>query len=169
MATPHCAMAHCGSLSEISVKTCRACSYWKECSSATARLKLPARSVRHEVRKWTEPTCSSMIACWCPSWLSASGTKHRIDARTAVLGRIGTSVWGPIVQPIGTEKALGWLGGPASDDSLHAPTASCPPSGKKYCVPLMGSVTFRNSSCKSSLRSTKSMSDVLTISRSDDV
>src|SRR5258707_309635 len=53
--------------------------------------------------------------------------------------------------------------------SCHAPTASCPPSGKKYCVPLIGSVTFRSNSCKSSLRSTKSISDVLTISRSDDV
>ncbi len=51
----------------------------------------------------------------------------------------------------------------------YAPTASCPPNGKKYCVPLIGSVTFRNSSCKSSLRSTKSISDVFTISRSDDV
>ena len=52
---------------------------------------------------------------------------------------------------------------------LYAPTASCPPSGRKYCVPLIGSVTFRKSSCRSSLRSTKSISDVFTISRSDDV
>ncbi len=52
---------------------------------------------------------------------------------------------------------------------LYAPTASCPPSGKKYCVPLIGSVTLRSSSCKSSLRSTKSMSEVFTISRSEDV
>src|SRR5260370_31449001 len=73
---------------------------------------------------------------------------------------------GQIVQPIGKEKAFSWLGGPASNDCLHAPTASCPPSGRKYCVPLIGSVTLRNSSCKSSLRSTKSISDVLTISRS---
>jgi hypothetical protein len=47
--------------------------------------------------------------------------------------------------------------------------ASCPPSGRKYCVPLIGSVTFHSSSCKSSSRSTKSISDVLTINRSDDV
>jgi hypothetical protein len=52
---------------------------------------------------------------------------------------------------------------------FYAPTASCPPSGRKYCVPLIGSLTLRSNSCKSSLRSTKSMSEVLTISRSDDV
>src|SRR5579872_4494038 len=51
----------------------------------------------------------------------------------------------------------------------YAPTASCPPNGKKYWVPLIGSLTLRNSSCKSSFRSTKSMSDVFTINRSDDV
>lgn len=53
--------------------------------------------------------------------------------------------------------------------TAYAPTASCPPSGRKYCVPLIGSVTLRRSSCRSSLRSTKSISEVLTISRSDDV
>ena len=57
----------------------------------------------------------------------------------------------------------------AGTSAVYAPTASAPPSGKKYCVPLIGSVTLRSSSCKSSLRSTKSMSEVLTISRSDDV
>jgi len=51
----------------------------------------------------------------------------------------------------------------------YALAASCPPSGKKYCVPLIGSLTFRRSSCRSSLRSTKSISEVFTISRSDDV
>jgi AbrB family looped-hinge helix DNA binding protein len=59
--------------------------------------------------------------------------------------------------------------GPTTNNRSYAPTASCPPSGKKYCVPLIGSVTLRSNSCKSSLRSTKSMSEVLTISRSDDV
>ena len=56
-----------------------------------------------------------------------------------------------------------------TNDDSQAPTVSCPPSGRKYCVPLIGSLTFRSSSCKSSLRSTKSMSDVFTISRSEDV
>jgi|tagenome__1003787_1003787.scaffolds.fasta_scaffold20857622_4 hypothetical protein len=31
----------------------------------------------------------------------------------------------------------------------QADAASCDPSGKKYCVPLIGAETFRNSSCKS--------------------
>ena len=41
------------------------------------------------------------------------------------------------------------------------------PSGRKYCVPLIGAETFFSSSCRSSLRSTKSISLVFTISRSD--
>jgi hypothetical protein len=43
------------------------------------------------------------------------------------------------------------------------------PSGRKYCVPRIGSLTRRSSSCKSVWRSTKSMSLVFTTSRSDDV
>src|SRR5580704_9941797 len=46
---------------------------------------------------------------------------------------------------------------------------SSEPSGRKYCVPRIGSLTRRSSACKSSLRSTKSISEVFTISRSDDV
>ena len=51
----------------------------------------------------------------------------------------------------------------------HALAASSAPKGKKYCVPLMGAETFRSNCCRSSLRSTKSISEVFTISRSDDV
>src|SRR5271167_3303355 len=43
------------------------------------------------------------------------------------------------------------------------------PNGRKYCVPRIGSLTRRNRACKSSLRSTKSISEVLTISKSDEV
>jgi len=41
------------------------------------------------------------------------------------------------------------------------------PSGRKYCVPFTGSCRRRNSCCKSSLRSTKSISEVLITSRSE--
>ena len=41
------------------------------------------------------------------------------------------------------------------------------PSGRKYCVPLTGSWSRRSSCCRSELRSTKSMSEVLMTSRSD--
>jgi len=51
----------------------------------------------------------------------------------------------------------------------QALAASSDPNGRKYCVPLMGAETFLSSSCKSSLRSTKSISEVLTMSRSEDV
>ena len=51
----------------------------------------------------------------------------------------------------------------------YALAASWLPRGRKYCVPLIGAETFRKSSCRSSLRSTKSISDVLTISKSEDV
>ena len=41
------------------------------------------------------------------------------------------------------------------------------PRGRKYCVPLTGSWSRRKSCCKSSLRSTKSISDVLITRRSE--
>ena len=41
------------------------------------------------------------------------------------------------------------------------------PSGRKYCVPLTGSWRRRRSCCKSSLRSTKSISEVLITRRSE--
>ncbi len=41
------------------------------------------------------------------------------------------------------------------------------PSGRKYCVPFTGSCRRRSSCCKSSLRSTKSISEVLITSRSE--
>jgi hypothetical protein len=59
------------------------------------------------------------------------------------------------------EKSLRGLDSkPVSDIGVYAPTASRPPSGRKYSVPLIRSVPWRNSSCKSSLRLTKSMSEV---------
>ena len=57
----------------------------------------------------------------------------------------------------------------SAQNDRYALAASWLPSGKKYCVPLIGAETFRSSSCKSWLRSTKSISEVFTISRSDDV
>src|SRR5229473_1446227 len=41
------------------------------------------------------------------------------------------------------------------------------PSGRKYCVPLTGSCSLRSNCCRSSLRSTKSISEVLMTSKSD--
>ena len=38
-----------------------------------------------------------------------------------------------------------------STDRRYAPTACDPPNGRKYCVPRTGSLTFLNSSCRSSL------------------
>ncbi len=58
---------------------------------------------------------------------------------------------------------------PTANDGSYALAASWPPRGRKYCVPLIGAETLRNSSCRSSLRSTKSISEVFTIRRSDDV
>jgi len=59
-------------------------------------------------------------------------------------------------------------GGASTHDQDH--DYSCyseGPSGRKYCVPFTGSCRRRNSCCKSSLRSTKSISDVLITSRSE--
>src|SRR5438094_3829818 len=67
MATPHWAMAQEGSCLEISVNAALACSYWKECRSATARLKLIATVFEQEVANWTEPTSSAESSWWC-SW-----------------------------------------------------------------------------------------------------
>ena len=78
-------------------------------------------------------------------------------------------IWKPRVRTSREELRLELSFRLLTTDLSYAPTASCPPSGRKYCVPLIGSVTLRNSSCRSSLRSTKSISDVFTISRSDDV
>jgi hypothetical protein len=51
----------------------------------------------------------------------------------------------------------------------YALAASSDPKGRKYCVPLIGSVTFLSNCCRSSFLSTKSISEVFTISRSDEV
>src|SRR5215470_5239556 len=50
---------------------------------------------------------------------------------------------------------------------LTSCTHSEAPSGRKYCVPLTGSWRRRRSCCKSSLRSTKSISEVLMTRRSE--
>jgi|SRR5271165_4987527 len=52
---------------------------------------------------------------------------------------------------------------------VYLRTSSSAPSGRKYCVPRIGSLTRRSRACRSSLRSTKSISEVLTISKSDEV
>src|SRR5882762_8306145 len=41
------------------------------------------------------------------------------------------------------------------------------PNGRKYCVPFTGSCRRRRSCCRSALRSTKSISEVLITSRSE--
>ena len=56
---------------------------------------------------------------------------------------------------------------PSSSLIDYALAAFSLPSGRKYWVPLIGAETFFSSSCRSSLRSTKSISLVFTISRSD--
>src|SRR6267142_2822612 len=57
--------------------------------------------------------------------------------------------------------------GVAPRDSRLTPCYSEGPSGRKYCVPLTGSCRRRSSCCKSALRSTKSISEVLITSRSE--
>jgi len=59
----------------------------------------------------------------------------------------------------------------SADPRLPYTRAACSsgPRGRKYCVPRIGSLTRRSNACKSSLRSTKSISEVFTISRSEDV
>ena len=47
-------------------------------------------------------------------------------------------------------------------------TYSAAPNGRKYCVPLTGSCRRRRSCWRSALRSTKSISEVLMTSRSDE-
>src|SRR5258708_23053969 len=49
---------------------------------------------------------------------------------------------------------------------VYALAAPLEPRGRKYCVPRIGSLTRLSSSCRSVWRSTKSMSLVLTTSRS---
>src|ERR1700745_3285905 len=83
--------------------------------------------------------------------------------------RRSTTLQGRFYLPDGRPEKVGLLGAGAAQLVFYALAASCPPSGRKYCVPLIGSVTLRSNSCRSSLRSTKSISDVFTISRSDDV
>src|SRR5947207_3648577 len=60
-------MAHVRSCFATSAKASRVFSYWKECSSATARLNGAATCGEHEVENWTEPTSCSLRAWWCPS------------------------------------------------------------------------------------------------------
>src|SRR5580704_12329476 len=67
MAMPHCAIAQLASCSETSTKAARACSYWKECNRATARLKLTRTVVEQEVTKCTEPSSWSVREWSCHS------------------------------------------------------------------------------------------------------
>src|SRR6266849_10081421 len=65
MATPHCAMAQEASSTATSLNACLACSYWKECNRATARLKPGCAAFEHEVKKWTEPISSAESSWRC--------------------------------------------------------------------------------------------------------
>src|SRR6267378_5694098 len=65
MATPHCAMAQDASITETSLNACLACSYWKEWSRATARLKRGSTVFKQDVGKWTEPISSAESSWWC--------------------------------------------------------------------------------------------------------
>ncbi len=93
--------------------------------------------------------------------VAANRPKKQIEAALPVLFRI--------LPLLNDSRALLGSRGRLSLLEAYALAASWLPSGRKYCVPLMGAETLRNSSCKSSLRSTKSISEVFTISRSDEV
>src|SRR5882724_6392022 len=89
MATPHCAIAQDGSMAETSLKACLACSYWKECNKATARLKPGCAAFEHEVRKWTEPISSAESSWWCSCAASAREASRKNAASRIVVRRMG--------------------------------------------------------------------------------
>ena len=82
------------------------------------------------------------------------------------------STLGPRIREVRLRHAYG-----DSPFCLELTTVSCrlltgvchseAPSGRKYCVPFTGSCSRRRSCCKSSLRSTKSISEVLITRRSE--
>src|SRR6267378_7907880 len=91
MATPHCAMAQEGSMADTWLNACRACSYWKECSRATARLKPGCAAFEHEVKKRTEPTSSAESSWWCSCAGSAREAIRKNATSKIVVGRTGFS------------------------------------------------------------------------------
>src|SRR6267143_4473389 len=86
MATPHCAMAQGASMAETSWNACLACSYWKEWSRATARLKPGSTVFKQDIGKWTEPISSAESSWWCscaasPSELNKKNAASKIVVR----------------------------------------------------------------------------------------
>src|SRR6267143_1341911 len=85
MATPHCAVAQEVSITETSLKACLACSYWKEWSRATARLKPGSTVFRHDVGKCTEPISSAESSWWCSCAASPSELNKKNAASKMVV------------------------------------------------------------------------------------
>src|SRR6266403_1946468 len=88
MATPHCAIAQDGSNAATSLKACRACSYWKECNRATARLKPGCAAFEHEVKKWTEPISPAESSWWCSCAASPGATIKKNGISKIVVRRM---------------------------------------------------------------------------------
>src|SRR6266850_6995621 len=89
MATPHWAIAQDGSSAETSLNACLACSYWKECSRATARSKPGCAAFEHEVKRWTEPISSAESSWWCPCAASVREAIKKNATSKIVVRRIG--------------------------------------------------------------------------------
>src|ERR1700674_4400146 len=89
MATPHCAMAQEESSAATSLNACLACSYWKECNRATARLKPGCAAFEHEVRKWTEPISSGESSWWCSCAASTLEAIKKNATSKIVVRRMG--------------------------------------------------------------------------------
>src|SRR5881296_2646052 len=91
MAIPQCAMAQVGSCFATSRKVSRVLSYWKECSSATARLNVAETCGEHEVANWTEPISSSLRLWWWPSSAQDVPTSRKKPAIRTERNRIKSS------------------------------------------------------------------------------
>src|SRR6266403_3692712 len=99
MATPHCAIAQDGSNAATSLKACRACSYWKECNRATARLNPGCAAFEHEVKKWTEPISSAESSWWCSCAASPGATIKKNGISKIVVRRMAF-----LLQEMGSRK-----------------------------------------------------------------
>src|SRR6267143_1774008 len=89
MATPHCAMAQGASMAETSWNACLACSYWKEWSRATARLKPGSTVFKQDIGKWTEPISSAESSWWCSCAASPREPIKKSATSKIVVRRIG--------------------------------------------------------------------------------
>lgn len=101
------------------------------------------------------------LAVTLPALATAGGPEH-----FAGLDREGLCFFA-----IRSARVVRALRAGASISNYDRPSQSvgADPSGKKYCVPFTGWLSLWSSSCKSSFRSTKSISDVSITSRSEDL